>query len=410
MLLSIIFFLPCFISLMWAVTYAFKVKTQRQQLMMWIRFVETVYYAAYALYTLPETDYDSMVRIETVSVPFTFAMMAMEAMFLYMHLKPECRLQASHLIMLVPALVIGAIINLLYYILGFERTARMIEIADASGGIMPAEYNNEVWRLYSFFDDTFINLVALIYFIIMLIFCFRILHKDRLSLRNAFSFVFNGGQTTPSCLIAILFLVGIISLLPFAALGRTFMLDHVILSITATVVIAVCIHLTSHIEFFCNKTKSFSLHEVSHIEEAKVFAEDETAADNKNTTEVTKPSKKIQQIEKVIDLLEHQEAFRQDDLSMQTLGEMSGIGRTTLSQIISDHYNEPFRTVVNKMRIEAAKKSMLANPAATLEQIASECGFKDASSLNHKFKEIEGDTPLSWKANVQKTNNEGLTV
>lgn len=85
---------------------------------------------------------------------------------------------------------------------------------------------------------------------------------------------------------------------------------------------------------------------------------------------------------------------------MITLSEMSGIGRTTLSQIISDHYNEPFRTVVNKMRIEAVKKYITDNPAATLEVTDRECGFKDASSLNHKFKEQEGVTPLAWKDRI----------
>lgn len=136
MLLMMIHFFPCLISLMWAATFAFRVKTQRQWLMMWIRFVGAVYYAAFALYTLPETDYDSMVRLETVSVPFMIALLSLDSLYLYMHLKPDYRLQLFHLILLLPAVIMGTIVNMLYYILGFERTARMTELLDA-GGAMP---------------------------------------------------------------------------------------------------------------------------------------------------------------------------------------------------------------------------------------------------------------------------------
>lgn len=395
MLLMIIHFFPCLISLMWAVTFAFRAMTQRQTLMMWMRFVGAVYYAAFALYTLPATDYDSMVRIETVSVPFMIAVLTMDCLYLYLHLRPDYRLQLFHLILLLPAVIMGTIVNMLYYILGFDRTARMIELFD-TGGTMPAEYNNEVWRLYAFFDETFINIYAFLAGVIMLVLCIRVLMKEGYRPGHLCRFLFAGAPSTPSLLTAVLFIMSMLSFAPIVFFGRTFMMNHQMVTVLFIILTTVTLHLVCHLEFFCDKCATLTLHGLSHIEEEKTFmymkADEATASE-----EIHKPTKKEKQTEKIVGLLEKEEVFRQDDLSMLTLSEMSGIGRTTLSQIISDHYNEPFRTVVNKMRVEAVKKFILANPAATLEMTARECGFKDASSLDHKFKELEGMTPLAWK-------------
>lgn len=400
MLLMMIHFFPCLISLMWAVTFAFRVKTQRQWLMMWIRFVGAVYYAAFALYTLPETDYDSMVRIETVSVPFMIALLTIDCLYLYMHLRPEYRLQLFHLILLLPAVIMGTIINMLYYILGFERTARMTELLDA-GSVMPAEYSNEVWQLYAFFDETFINIYALVTGLILLVLCIRVLMKEGYRPGHLCRFLFARGASTPSLLTAALFILAMLSFVPIVFMGRAYMMGHQSATILLIILTTVTLHLISHLEFFCDKCTSLTLHGLSHIkEEENVLIKMETD-EGATAEEIHKPTKKDKQTEKIICLLEKDEVFRQDDLSMITLSEMSGIGRTTLSQIISDHYNEPFRTVVNKMRIKAVKKYITANPAATLEVTARECGFKDASSLDHKFKELEGMTPWAWKDRIK---------
>lgn len=395
MLLMMIHFFPCLISLMWAVTVAFRVKTQRQWLMMWIRFVGAVYYAAFALYTLPETDYDSMVRIETVSVPFMIALLTIDCLYLYMHLRPDYRLQLFHLILLLPAVIMGTIVNMLYYILGFERTARMTELLDA-GSAMPAEYSNEVWQLYAFFDETFINIYALVTGVILLVLCIRVLMKEGYRPGHLCRFLFAGGTSTPSLLTAALFILAMISFVPIVFMGRTYMMGHQSATILFIILTSVTLHLISHLEFFCDKYATLTLHGMSHIEEENTIYETE-AEEVTSAVEAHKPTKKDKQTEKIICLLEKEEVFRQDDLSMYTLSEMSGIGRTTLSQIISDHYNEPFRNVVNKLRIEAVKKYLTDNPLATQEEIARECGFKDASSLSHKFKELEGLTPWGWK-------------
>ena len=270
MLLMIIHFFPCLISLMWAVTFAFRAMTQRQTLMMWMRFVGAVYYAAFALYTLPATDYDSMVRIETVSVPFMIAVLTMDCLYLYLHLRPDYRLQLFHLILLLPAVIMGTIVNMLYYILGFDRTARMIELFD-TGGTMPAEYNNEVWRLYAFFDETFINIYAFLAGVIMLVLCIRVLMKEGYRPGHLCRFLFAGAPSTPSLLTSVLFIMSMLSFAPIVFFGRTFMMNHQMVTVLFIILTTVTLHLVCHLEFFCDKCATLTLHGLSHIKEEKTF-------------------------------------------------------------------------------------------------------------------------------------------
>lgn len=75
---------------------------------------------------------------------------------------------------------------------------------------------------------------------------------------------------------------------------------------------------------------------------------------------------------------------------------MVGVSRSTMSAMISSAYGESFRDYLNRRRIEYSKEYMLAHPKATQEAIAAECGFKDGNLFNRKFKQLEGETPLSW--------------
>lgn len=81
---------------------------------------------------------------------------------------------------------------------------------------------------------------------------------------------------------------------------------------------------------------------------------------------------------------------------------MMGVGKTTLSTLISQHYDATFRDLVNKYRIEEAKQFMAANPKETQETVALHCGFKNAQYFNTQFKKIVGETPAMWLAGLSK--------
>lgn len=144
--------------------------------------------------------------------------------------------------------------------------------------------------------------------------------------------------------------------------------------------------------------------------EPTVVEKTEIAADDKQEPAAKKHTEKSVQEDKshvsmakfdvlaqhLEELMESEHLYREESLTLAFLSERLGVGRTMISTMINNVYGISFRDYVSKYRINAAKKYMLANPNATQEAVAFECGFKDASSLNHKFKEAEGVTPLMW--------------
>lgn len=412
MILSIIYFLPCLISLMWAVTFSFKVKTERQTLFMWTKIVSVVYYVAYALYIHPEADYGSMVRVDAISSFTTLTLLAMNLVFIYMHYDNNFHLSLSQLFLLTPAIIVGTAVNLLYFIVGFDAAASMTESMDKIG-ILPVGSNQELWKIYYLFDNDVFNLSCLIFEIIILLFCIKILRKDGYKPGFVYKFFFKKNTSTPSRVIAVLSIATTLSIIPLLVMGRNYIISHPLLGVVTTLSLATMLHLTAHVEFFSDSRHTVTLYDLSHIDQDKKPKQEEDN-DGLNVQDITEDTatetddsthrviKRDLLAEKVINMLEKEEAFRNDDLSMASLSEMTGIGRTTLSQIISDHYGVPFRDVVNKLRIDAVKKLIIDNPAITQEVLACECGFKDASSLNRKFKEMEGDTPLVWRSHQSK--------
>ncbi len=94
--------------------------------------------------------------------------------------------------------------------------------------------------------------------------------------------------------------------------------------------------------------------------------------------------------------MDEEHIFTDNSLTVNSLADSFGVSRSTMSSIVSSVFGMPFREYVNDRRIEYAKEYMLANPKATQEAIAAECGFKDGNLFNRKFKRVVGETPLEW--------------
>lgn len=434
MLLQLVFFLPCLVSLLWFFTFIFKSRTQRQSLLMWMQGAGVIYYTSLALYISPGTDYLDMVKMDTVGTPMIFIMFALSVLYLHLH-KPGTQLKPVHLLLGIPALVEGVVINLMYYLEGYERVAQMTEIYDKTNAIAP-EFQTGPMILLNFFGEAVLDVLALAFMAIQVIQCVLLLKRGGYRAGDVFRFFFKKSISTPARVTAVLFIALTITLIPIAVMGRSFVFNHPLLGASTTIVIAALSHLICFVEFFSGQMDEVSLHNLSHVNDehegkaaAKVTASVNTEHEesNSDTTEETstvvddepsdnKAEKEPAQAEQVVQkptrvtnrsrfmeqrllqLFEEEKIYRDDDLTLDTLAERMGVSIKTLSPFISSHFGIPFRTLLNNYRVEAVKGFLLENPTATQEVVASECGYKDASSLNRKFKEATGDTPLMWLA------------
>lgn len=96
----------------------------------------------------------------------------------------------------------------------------------------------------------------------------------------------------------------------------------------------------------------------------------------------------------------NQQAFLQQDLTLQQLADSLSINSKYLSQVINEKSGKHFMDFVNEYRVNLAKEILLT-PAYrhyTIVAIAQEVGFNSRSAFYASFKKFTGKTPSEYKA------------
>lgn len=400
MLVTILYFLPCLVSLLWFVSFSFKVKTPRQVIFMWIQAASVFYFATYALYISPDADYKTMVMMDAINIPVILIILPLIVIYLYQHIRPV-GFTPQHAILFIPLFILGTGELMLYYIVGFDDAANLSKVIDQ--GTTNHEILTKTHTLFIYFTENLVSIISFIFLVTALTECFIISRSGGYRFGDLFRFFFKGNKTTPSRAISAMVVGEILMFLPLVVLGRTFMLAFPFVGILLTMMIAVFRHFTSHVEFYSDNKKEVTLYFLSHLQLSEPQTSDEAKEDTNDDTEETQTkshaSGKIDLVaEKFQRLMDEEKIYKDENLTLLSLSERMGIGRTTLSAMVNNIYGISFRELLNNYRIQAVKDFMVANPTATQETIAFECGFKNASYLNSKFKEVVGDTPLMWLA------------
>ena len=104
---------------------------------------------------------------------------------------------------------------------------------------------------------------------------------------------------------------------------------------------------------------------------------------------------------KIMNLLEKDKFYTDQDFSINKVAEVLNTNRTYISQVINSKTGETFVNLVNKYRVKQAKKLLIdeENKNITLEAIGMEAGFKSTSTFNRVFKAETGVTPSFYANN-----------
>lgn len=97
-------------------------------------------------------------------------------------------------------------------------------------------------------------------------------------------------------------------------------------------------------------------------------------------------------------ILDRDKIYCRSDLRIDDLASMLMSNRTYVARIFRMKYNATFTEVMNRYRIDYAKKLMLDDPRRRLDEIAFESGFSSSSFFGKVFKAAEGKTPSQWRA------------
>lgn len=400
MILSLIYFLPCIVSLLWFFSFVLKKKNYRQNIFCYAEGISVGFYAILGIYLFPNIDYVTMVRMEAISIPLGVLFPAFLIAYMYMHCFGKKMDDKLFFLLITPSIAVAVAVNLLCHIIGFDQAAEVSrQFAQPEG--LQGVLNTNLNRLYCFITyNVFVALCAL-YTLFIYIYCFLTLYRRGYRFGDVFRFFFCGKATTRSRAIAFMYIVELTLMIPPLCMSGVFVSQHVSLGIFLTVAIASVKYIIAYLEFYSDQAQPVTLYELSHLTLFK--AEDETASTNSladvnkhvPTPAQIKMDKRLEQFRR---LMEEEQVWKDEDLTATTLCERMGIGKTTLSAMINQQYDTTFRDIVNNYRIEAAKRFMKKNPQATQDIVAQQCGFKNAQYFNTQFKKVVGETPAMWLA------------
>lgn len=403
LLYSVTYFLPCIVCIIWSVIFSFRIRATTQQMMLNLLLLCIFYFATYAFYISPNTDYEVMAWLDMFNIPVVLSILALDLLFVWTHHSRRLYASRRHLLLYIPALVLSSINFLVVYVTGVDGIAAFSEALDTCGSYPPG-FDEPQFHLYYNFNIHILNYVVFAYVVFIVGCCIYLSWRDGYRLGDVFRFFFCKSESTPMrviCVLNVASLCLLIPLVPLGDLGRSYVLNHPVLGCTLTVLLSVVLFCFCYVEYMVHLPR-FTLSTLSHVDLHTDVSSISMAAEELDDSAESLPPVRSEEWDRVETAV--RQAFEQDrvytdpELSINSMALLLQTNRTTLSQIIGQVYGVNFRQLVSRYRIEEAKHYMLQNPAAKQEVVAMECGFATASSFNQKFKELTGDSPRIWLA------------
>lgn len=106
--------------------------------------------------------------------------------------------------------------------------------------------------------------------------------------------------------------------------------------------------------------------------------------------------------QQLLQLLEEDKIYRQNNISLEILSEKLGTSRHNTSQVINEHFNLNFFDLINKYRITEALEILQNDRHKNLNiiDVAYEVGFNNKVTFNKSFKKILSQTPSQYLSNL----------
>ncbi len=398
-LASILYFMPCIVSLLWFVIYCFRIKTMTQRLMMTLLALCIYYFTTYAFYISPRTDYSVMSLLDVFNVPVILTILAVDALFVCTHHSDRLLHSRWQIILFVPVFFLSSVNFLLYYIIGIDSVAELYAVIDRFGALSP-ELDTALNHLFVQLQICLHRYVLLAYILFIFGLSLVVSRREGYRVGDVCRFFFCAQESTATRVVSFLNFTTLCLLMPLAGMGRSYLYNHSLLGIALTLLLSVSLFLLFYVEYVID-VPHFTLRALSHVQlggaSAIAAVDDETVGElpmgRAGELAVAQHPELVGAVRKAFD---EDKVYLDSRLSIQSLASQLSTNRTTLSWVIGQSYGVAFRQLVARYRIEAAKKYMLNNPDAKQEVVALECGFGTAQAFNQKFKEMEGESPRMW--------------
>lgn len=407
MLKQFILYLPCTVCLSWAIitgvsTGGSKSKKHLTVLAL-LGFMFFILHSTFAGYPIKPENYHA-VNIASKAV----SLLLFPAGILYILTLTGSKSKSVIVsLMIFPAIFQTGALSVIYWLMKPEvRTEYFGHIL--AGELSPAGFDDRIFAVHELFSNILFRAFLYILFAISLALLIGYLFKSSYRLGNFRDFIFHNREallvnTIVGCALMLTACFLICNLFELV-LNR----DSV-LFIIACIIFALLLFIFFYLGSVFDEMTVFwkELFSPKKTWERRYLDSHPEIAEIKRALERSekKSPKGFSVLNRFVIYVEEHEPFLESGFSLEQAADSVMVDKDRLAKIIKESTGMNFRTYINHKRVEYAKKLMIGDPDAQMNDIAEMSGFTSGSTFSRKFNEIEGIPPTEW-LKLEKENNE----
>lgn len=383
--------LPMFISLFWFLMFIAENNRNKSIRVILVAFfgVAFLLYTSHALFFNYEIDtylyFDAVYNFATIAVYPIY--------FLYViYLTRETSFHLKYILLLLPAVLLGATTAVLYGFMGTDESKyfiRQVLYHEGNPDNLSVAGKLQLIR----YRSVPVIFTAQLVVIILAGSQFIINFDERV--KNFYSNT-EGKELRWTRLLFITFAIFSVFSMAANVLGRTFFLPEEWLVIPS-LIFSVLIFVVGYVSY----NQRFTAMDIRQDED--VLSSAEVSFDDSDPDYLLSVSQNSDLKNRLRILLEEDKIYTQKDLRVVDVSIRLHTNRTYISRLINQEYGKSFSDLINHYRFEEAKM-MLISPGYSLlsiGEIANKAGFPSESSFYRVFKKETGMAPGDWR----KVNN-----
>ncbi len=383
-----ILFLPCFVSLFWAVTLLCSRKTNLRPQNIWIVCMLAMFFSSFIWGILLSgvEDYSLYYKLDVIDIVLTLQFFPL-VYFYFRSLTNSKKFTWRQYICLAPGFVLGAIAALIYALMGDELSSSYVRETIVNSSDPHFEAGSLPWL--SFLIGWYIfNVVLFLQVVVVMVYSTINLIRYKKGLSNFFSCLDEKCIENNQLVLTALFII-----LGFGLVVITLWNTNVYWYFNSKYIIM----LVTGVIFF------FMSYHVSRVSFTAQSIAPETDEKPVSPTELNEACIKL--LPRFRDAIEKDKIFLRPNLSLVDVAQLLNTNRTYISHIINTEFGCNFNDYINRQRIEFAKTLVNKKPGSPQEEISQMSGFNYTTTFSRVFKLYAGVSFREWQKNA-KMNSE----
>ena len=391
MVKSMFLLLPCLVSLAWALSLLFqRDKDHKLRCLMYTAVLTCVYFFIDANYVNPEDSYKSLVYLDILSQFITLALFPMVVMYLF-SLEDRQFTPMVNLLMFFPCVVLGCAATVIYLKIGFDKATEYIIAFDSFGG-RPPGFEDSIYRIHDLFTMVIYNVALACWIAAIWFFLVQKMTRNGFRLSQVRTLLKERVIVSTLNIVCFLLILFLFVCMVRVVLGRQFLLVHDFINCFLSLLLAVILSQMFYISYWFQGGKVRYVLIGKDAERMKVGIKP-------GTTVMPLKYGQGSLHDRFHKYMDEEKPYLNPDFSIDDAAMELSTTRKYLSEMMDTELNCTFKSYINSLRVEEAKRLMLEKPDDHLEVVARASGFTSDSQLVKKFNEVAGEPPRAWLKN-----------